>query len=76
VSFPDYIIYPHRISEHAGIVAMLGHTTGSHLGLADAEESQLMLIWLAELVNSAVRIWRLIKDTAANHARYGLAADS
>jgi hypothetical protein len=75
-SFPDYIIYPHRIAEHAGSVAVLGHTTGSHLGLADAEESQLMLIWLAEVVDGAVRTWRLIKDTAANRAQYGLSADS
>jgi hypothetical protein len=28
-----------------------------------------MLIWVAEVVNGAVRTWRLIKDTAANRAR-------
>lgn len=74
-SYPDYIIYPHRIAERDGSVAVLGHTTGSHLGLADAEESRLTLIWLAEVVAGAVRSRRLIQDTAANRARYGLTAE-
>jgi hypothetical protein len=32
-SYPAYALYPHRIAERAGVVAILGHTTGSHLGL-------------------------------------------
>jgi hypothetical protein len=74
-SFPEYVIYPHRIAEQANVVAVLGHTTGSHLGLADVEESRLTLIWLAEVENGALRSWRLIEDTPANRARFHLAAE-
>jgi hypothetical protein len=34
-AFPTYLIHPHQIAEAPdGEVAVLGHTTGSHLGLA------------------------------------------
>ena len=69
------MIYPHRISESPhGVVAVLGHTTGSHLGLADDEESRLTLIWVAECVNGAVSGWTLVEDTPLNRERYGLGA--
>ena len=41
-SFPDYVIYPHRIALSGDTVAILGHTTGSHLGLPDEEESSII----------------------------------
>jgi hypothetical protein len=62
-SFPDYVVYPRRIADNEGVVAILGHTTGSHLGLPDDEESGLTLIWLAEITDGAVRSWSLIDDT-------------
>jgi ketosteroid isomerase-like protein len=71
-SFPDYVIYPHRISDLGGTVAVLGHTTGSHLGLSDAEESRLTLIWLAEVADGAVRRWSLVEDNPENRRRLGL----
>lgn len=71
-SFPRYIIYPHRISDLGGTVAVLGHTTGSHLGLPDEEESRLTLIWLADVVEGAVRRWSLVEDNPANRGRFGL----
>jgi len=71
-AFPEYVIYPRRIAEHAGFVAVLGHTTGSHLGLSDAEERQLTLIWLAEVLDGAIRSWRLIEDSATNRREHGL----
>ncbi len=40
-AFPRYVISPHHVVEHDGEVAVLGHTTGSHLGLPDGEEGQL-----------------------------------
>jgi hypothetical protein len=41
-AYPDYVIYPRVVAEpRAGCVAVLGHTTGSHLGLADQEERAL-----------------------------------
>jgi hypothetical protein len=69
---PDYCIHPHRLAEAAGRVAVLGHTTGSHLGLPPEEERNLTLIWVAEVVGVAVRSWTLIADTVENRRRYGL----
>lgn len=73
-SFPEYLIYPHEIVERNGAVAVIGHTTGSHLGLPDEEESLLTLIWVAEVVDGLVRIWRLEPDTAERRAAHGLSA--
>jgi hypothetical protein len=74
-SYPDYVIVPHRIAEHGGVVAVLGHTTGSHLGLADEEESRLTLIWVAEVVEAAVRSWTLVEDSPGNRRRFRLDRD-
>jgi ketosteroid isomerase-like protein len=71
-SFPEYVIAPHRMSEHGDVVAIVGHTTGSHLGLADAQERALTLIWLCRVVEGLVAEWTLIDDTPANRGRYGL----
>jgi hypothetical protein len=75
-SFPTYCIFPRRVSERDGIVAILGHTTGSHLGLPDAEEQQLTLIWVAEIVDGGVRSWRLIADSSENRERFGLTGEA
>ena len=71
-SYPAYVIYPERIAAHAGLVAVLGHTTGSHLGLPDEEERKLTLIWLADVVEGAIQSWRSIEDNAANRGRLRL----
>jgi hypothetical protein len=72
-SFPNYVIYPRRIVEVTdSLVAILGHTTGSHLGLPDDEESRETLIWLAETSSGRVRSWTLIEDTADNRRRLSL----
>ena len=72
--FPRYAISPHRMAQQANVVAVLGHTTGSHLGLPDDQESQLTLIWLAEVSQDALRSWTLVPDSPDNRARYGLQA--
>ncbi|HSR85596.1 MAG TPA: hypothetical protein VLM11_15590 [Streptosporangiaceae bacterium] len=72
-AFPRYVIYPRAIEEpRAGWVAVLGHTTGSHLGLTDLEERALTLIWLAEVCNGQLRCWRLVKDTPERRSELGL----
>jgi SnoaL-like domain len=71
-AFPDYVIYPRGISEAGGTVAVLGYTTGSHLGLPDAEESRQTLIWLADVVDGALRNWVLVEDSPVNRRRFGL----
>jgi ketosteroid isomerase-like protein len=71
-AFPRYVIYPHSLAEKAGVVAVLGHTTGSHLGLPDVEEQRLTLIWIAEVCDGQLRAWRLVPDTAETRTNYGL----
>ena len=72
-SFPEYVIYPHKLASVTdATVAILGHTTGSHLGLPDSQESRETLIWLAETASALVRSWTLVEDTPANRQRYGL----
>jgi limonene-1,2-epoxide hydrolase len=71
-SYPAYVIAPHRLAERAGVVTVLGHTTGSHLGLPDEQERQLTLLWVAEVVDGAIRSWRLLEDTPDNRQRCGL----
>jgi hypothetical protein len=74
-AFASCVIYPHRIAENPhGIVTVLGHTTGSHLGLADDEKSQLTLIGVAECLDGAISGWTLVEDTPLNRERYGLGA--
>jgi cytochrome c len=71
-AFPRYIIYPRRISTMDNVVGILGHTTGSHLGLPDSEEQELLLIWLAYVKDGAVERWCLIEDTPVNRERFRL----
>ena len=70
--FPDYVIYPERITARQGTVAVLGRTTGSHLGLPDADELKLSLIWVAEVLDGKLQSWTLREDTPANRRDYGL----
>ena len=72
-AYPDYVIYPRAVAEpRAGCVAVLGHTTGSHLGLADDEERALSVIWLAEVRDGQLCRWRLLEDTPDRRAELGL----
>jgi hypothetical protein len=74
-AFPTYLIHPHQVAEIPdGEVAVLGHTTGSHLGLPDSQESLLTMIWIAECQHGAVSSWTLAEDTQTNRDRYGLNA--
>ena len=61
-AFPAYVIYPARLAAQGERVAILGHTTGSHLGLPDDEEIRLAVIWIAE-VRGLVRAWSIVADT-------------
>jgi hypothetical protein len=70
--FPDYVIHPRCLAEREGIVAILGHTTGSHLGLPDEEERTTTLIWLAAVVDGALTSWMLREDTSRARQDHGL----
>jgi hypothetical protein len=70
--FPSYVIYPQQIAERGGSVAILGHTTGSHLGIRDEDERKLTLIWLVDTRDRYVTGWKLIEDNAENRGAWGL----
>jgi ketosteroid isomerase-like protein len=71
-AFPAYVIYPRAITEpQNGRVAVLGHTSGSHLGLTDEEERNLSVIWLAEVADGRLRCWRLLEDTPDRRREFG-----
>jgi hypothetical protein len=73
-AYPDYVIYPRAVTEpREGCVTVLGHTTGSHLGLPDQEERALSVIWLAEVLEGQLRCWRLLEDTPDRRAELGFA---
>ena len=73
-SWPSYRIYEHAIGRRGEWVAVLGHTTGSHLELPDDEEVEVTLIWVADVVDGLVHTWRLEPDTIERRAWYGIAA--
>jgi hypothetical protein len=54
---------------------VLGHTTGSHLGLPDDEEVQLLVIWVAEVRHGALSLWRILDDSPAARYEFGLSPD-
>ena len=71
-AFPAYTIVVREVAERGGRVAVLGHTTGSHLGLPAEEEQELTLIWLAEVSDGLVRSWTLVEDTPDARREWGL----
>jgi hypothetical protein len=71
-AFPDYVIYPQRIAARETDVIVLGHTTGSHLGLPDDEESGIPVIWRAEVDQGRLTLWQIIDDSPARRAELGL----
>jgi ketosteroid isomerase-like protein len=75
-SFPHYVIYPHRVVDRDAEVVVLGHTTGSHLGLSDEEESRTTLLWRALVKDGQLTLWQLIVDTPHSRAEFGLLNDS
>lgn len=64
-SFPRYVIYPERIVVEGARVAILGFTTGSHLGLPDEEECSLPVIWVAEARDGKLGSWAVVEDSPA-----------
>lgn len=75
-SFPDYVIYPRHVAANGSRVAVLGATTGSHLGLPDEEELQIGVIWVADVVGGVLSSWQVVEDTPDARARYGVLAGS
>jgi hypothetical protein len=75
-SFPDYVIYPHRLVARGAEVVVLGHTTGSHLQLPDEQESGLTLLWRALVEGGRLNLWQLIEDTPGRRTEFGFGVDA
>jgi ketosteroid isomerase-like protein len=73
-SFPAYVIHPRHIAADGRRVAVLGTTTGSHLGLPDDEERRLSVIWLAEVESGTLVLWQVAEDTPNTRERTGVPA--
>jgi hypothetical protein len=72
-AFPAYVICPGRFAERPGnLVAVLGSTTGSHLGLPDDEEKRLPVIWTAEVENGLLKTWSILDDDLRTRKALGL----
>jgi hypothetical protein len=72
-AYPNYLIHPHRMVVEGNRAAVLGHTTGSHLGLPDEKEEKLTLIWVADVtIEGLVRTWELLEDNPKNKRETGL----
>ena len=70
-AFPNYVIYPHEFSNRGDEVAVLGHTTGSHLGLPDYEEQKLTVIWIARVEDARLSLWQIVEDDAPRRQEWG-----
>jgi hypothetical protein len=75
-SFPQYIVYPRHIASDGSRVAVLGATTGSHLGLPDEEELQLGVMSFADVAGGVLSPWQVVDDTPEARRRYGVLAGS
>ena len=71
-AFPDYVIYPERVAQAGDTVAVLGHTTGSHLGLPDDEESRIAVIWTAGVRDGLLARWSIVEDGPKVRSELGL----
>ena len=71
-AFPNYVIYAHQFAERGDEIAVLGHTTGSHLGLPDHEEKMLTVIWFARVENGRLSLWRIFDDDECRRDELGL----
>lgn len=72
-AFSKYVIYPQRFTLDGETVAILGSTTGSHLGLSDEAERALTVIWTAKVIAGRVASWSVHQDSPSIRACLGLA---
>ena len=75
-SFPEYVIYPHDMSAIGSRVAVVGATTGSHLGLSDEDELELSVLWLADVHRGVLSLCQVAEDTPDARRRHGVLAGS
>jgi ketosteroid isomerase-like protein len=71
-AYPEYVIHPRHVSCDGATVAVLGTTTGSHLGLPDEDEMNLGVVWLADVIDGQLSSWRVAGDTPALRSDAGI----
>jgi ketosteroid isomerase-like protein len=71
-AFPRYRIYVDRVAVEGERVAVLGATTGSHLGLPDEEERDLPVVWTADVRGDQLASWNILEDSAETRRELGL----
>ncbi|MDY7104360.1 MAG: nuclear transport factor 2 family protein [Actinomycetota bacterium] len=74
-AFPDYVIHPRYLTSNGGRVAVLGTTTGSHLGLPDDEEAKLGVVWLADVADGLLMRWVVLDDDGPTRAEAAIPAE-
>jgi len=65
--YKNYKIYIRQIFELDDSIALLGHTTGSHLNLSDEVEFHAeSVIWLARVAEDKITHWQIFSDSIEN----------
>jgi hypothetical protein len=75
-TFPGYVIHPRRLTVSGEHVAVLGQTTGSHLGLPDEVEGHIDVVWTAHVREGLIAAWSIVEDTPETRQELGLADES
>jgi hypothetical protein len=70
-NWPEYMIHVSEVYLVETIVILIGRTTGSHLQQPRHVEIQGTLIWIAEIEDHKVKVWRLYSDTDENRKMLG-----
>ncbi len=72
-SYPDYKIFIREIFNRGEDIAMIGHTTGSHLQISDVDEFHGEgVIWLSREENGKITLWQLYNNTPENRVMLDL----
>jgi ketosteroid isomerase-like protein len=59
-SYPEYIIHVEKLITSGNGVAIIGHTTGCHVG--PKVEEKWTILWTAEVRDGLVAKWRIYSD--------------
>lgn len=66
-TYKNYKIYIRQIFELDDSIALVGHTTGSHLNLSDEVEFHAEgVIWLVKIIKGKIFYWQIFSDSIEN----------
>jgi len=61
LEYPDYKIHVHQALRGGDGVAIIGHTSGSHI--PPEIEKEEILVWTADISDSLILSWRIYSNT-------------